>query len=80
MTEYISKNIVIEDLIDKYSFSVQFLMEKGVKCIVCGEPIWGTLEYAAKEKGFTDTEIDQLVNDFNFIINGKKYESGNKTG
>ena len=80
MAEYISKNILIEDLIDKYSFSVQFLMEKGVKCIVCGEPIWGTLEYAAKEKGFTDTEIDQLVNDFNFIINGKKYESGNKTG
>lgn len=59
----ITKNILIEELVDNYSFSVRFLMEKGIRCIMCGEPIWGTLEEAAKEKGFTDAEINKVVDE-----------------
>ena len=65
MSEFLSKNILIEELIDNYPFAIKFLMEKGVKCIVCGEPIWGTLENAAKEKGFSDKEIDKIVTELN---------------
>lgn len=57
----ITKEILIEELVEAYSFSVRFLMEKGIRCIMCGEPIWGTLEEAAKEKGFTDDEINNVV-------------------
>ena len=57
----ITKKILIEELVDTYSFSVRFLMEKGIRCIMCGEPIWGTLEEAAKEKSFTDEEINKVV-------------------
>lgn len=57
----ITKEILIEELVDTYSFSVRFLMEKGIRCIMCGEPIWGTLEEAAKEKSFTDEEINKVV-------------------
>ena len=57
----ISKDISIEDLVTEYPGSVKFLMEKGIKCLMCGEPIWGTLESSAKEKGFKDSEIDKLV-------------------
>ena len=57
----ITKDISIEELIEKIPESVNFLMNKGIKCIACGEPIWGTLEDAAKEKGFSDEEIDQIV-------------------
>jgi methionine synthase II (cobalamin-independent) len=57
----ISKDIYIEDLVRDYPFSVRFLSERGVKCIACGEPIWGTLEEAAREKGFDDAAIDRLV-------------------
>jgi len=57
----ITKEILIEELVDTYSFSVRFLMEKGIRCIMCGEPIWGTLEEAAKEKGFSDEVIDKVV-------------------
>jgi hypothetical protein len=49
----IDKVILIEDLIDLYPQSVQFLSKKGIKCIACGEPIWGPLENAILEKGFT---------------------------
>lgn len=57
----ISKDIYIEDLVHHYPFSVRYLSQKGVKCIACGEPIWGTLEEAAQEKNFTDDQISGLV-------------------
>ena len=61
----ITKDISIEELIEQKPESVNFLMEKGIKCIACGEPIWGSLEDASKEKGFSDEEIDQIVHELN---------------
>ena len=65
----ITKDILIEDLVRKYAGAVKFLMEKGIRCVACGDPIWGTLEEAAKEKGFSDKEIEQLVDDLNNLNN-----------
>ena len=59
----ITKDILIEELVNHYPFSVKYLMEKGIRCIMCGEPIWGTLEEAAKEKDFSDEEIEGFVNE-----------------
>ncbi|MBS3773659.1 MAG: hypothetical protein V5A59_12940 [Bacteroidales bacterium] len=59
----ITKDITIEELVEGVPQSVKYLMHKGVKCIACGEPIWGTLEDAAKEKGFTDEDIEMFVID-----------------
>ncbi|MCF8302140.1 MAG: DUF1858 domain-containing protein [Bacteroidales bacterium] len=61
----ITKDIPIEDLTEDYPFAVKYLSEKGIRCIVCGEPIWGTLEEAAKEKGFNDDQIQQFVDELN---------------
>ena len=44
-------------------------MEQGIRCLRCGEPIWGTLEAAAKEKGFTEQEIDNFVIQINNLEN-----------
>jgi methionine synthase II (cobalamin-independent) len=57
----ITKDIYIEELVRDYPFSVRFLSERGVKCIACGEPVWGTLEEAAREKNLDDAAIEQLV-------------------
>ena len=57
----ITKDITIEDLVELKPEAVRYLSEKGIKCIACGEPIWGTLEDAAREKGFGDEEIDGFV-------------------
>lgn len=57
----ITKDIEIEDLVRNYPFSIRFLADKGIKCIACGEPIWGTLEEAAEEKGFEKDEIDKII-------------------
>jgi len=47
--------------------SVRYLADKGIKCIACGEPIWGTLEEAARKKGFNDRDIEGFVRDLNAL-------------
>lgn len=59
----ITKEISIEDLVDTVPQAVKYLMHEGIKCIACGEPIWGTLEEAAKEKNFSDADIERFVKD-----------------
>ena len=59
----ITKDILIDELVNNYPFSVRYLSEKGIKCIACGEPIWGTLEEAAREKDFDDSTIQNFVNE-----------------
>lgn len=59
----ITKDITIEDLVDNVPQAVKYLMNEGIKCIACGEPIWGTLEEAAKEKGYSDEDITRFVQD-----------------
>ena len=61
----ITKDILIEDLVNNFPFSVKYLMENGIRCIMCGEPIWGTLADAAEEKGFSDEDIQRFVNEMN---------------
>jgi methionine synthase II (cobalamin-independent) len=63
--EKISAKMTIEDLVTAHPASVTYLMEKGIRCIACGEPIWGTLESAAREKGFKEDEIACFVSDLN---------------
>jgi len=64
----ISKDISIDTLVTEHPKSVRFLMEKGIKCLACGEPIWGTLESSAKEKGFSNEEIDNLIVELDTIL------------
>jgi len=67
----IEKTITIEDLVETIPGSVKYLMEQGIRCIACGEPIWGTLEEAAKEKGFNDEDIRKFVSDLNNLSYNK---------
>jgi len=59
----ISRDVSIEELVRSVPGSVRYLMEQGIKCLACGEPIWGTLESAALEKGFSPEQIDRVVED-----------------
>lgn len=61
----IDKTITIEELVRLMPSAVRYLSEKGIRCIVCGEPIWGTLEEAVLEKGFTHEDLSEIVNELN---------------
>ena len=76
----ITKDITIEDLIEEYPFSVQYLSKKGIRCIVCGEPIWGTLEEACEEKHFSPEQITEVIKELNDLKNqNKKTKNYDKT-
>ena len=70
----ITKDILIETLVEEYPFSVRYLMEKGIRCIMCGEPIWGTLEEACTEKNFSEDKIESIVAEMKSLA-----ESGDNT-
>ncbi len=65
----VNKSTTIEELVELYPEAVTYLMEQGIRCIRCGEPIWGTLEEAAIEKGFKDDDIQRFVKELNEIAN-----------
>ncbi len=76
----ITKDTEIEDLIEQVPAAVSYLSKKGIRCIMCGEPIWGTLEEAAKEKGFSDKEIGIFVQEINGLErNEENQKPGNFT-
>ncbi len=63
----ITKDTTIEELVENIPGAVKYLMEQGIRCIICGEPIWGTLEEAAEEKGFSEEQINKFVKELNEI-------------
>lgn len=70
MSRYgITKDIDIETLVTDFPFAVKYLQDKGIRCIACGEPIWGTLEEAASEKGFRAEEVDEIIRELNEFAN-----------
>ena len=50
----ITADVLIEDLVRECPQAVTILRDYGIRCLRCGEPIWGTLAEAAKEKGIDD--------------------------
>jgi methionine synthase II (cobalamin-independent) len=65
----ITRDITIEDLVNQLPDAVNYLSARGIRCIACGEPIWGTLAEAAKEKGFDNQQIEKIVEDINALNN-----------
>ena len=68
MIPQITKDIQIEDLVEQLPQSVSFLRENGIVCIICGEPVWGSLNDIAKQKDFSDDSIEQLVSELNQLL------------
>lgn len=59
----VSKEISVEDLVYHYPEATGFLLTKGLQCIICGEPVWGTLEELARGKNFTDDQLNELISE-----------------
>ena len=55
----------IEDIIESKPEAISLLMQKGIKCLVCGEPVWGNLEESAKNAKLNDNEIEIILSELN---------------
>lgn len=68
----ITEEIGIEDLVKLLPEAVSYLSENGIRCLRCGEPIWGSLKNAAEEKGFGQNEIKKFVDELNKMLKKTK--------
>lgn len=62
----ITKDMLIEDLVQDFPKLVGPLKVEGIVCLACGEAVWGTLEQQAQEKGMTN--IDEIVDRMNKLL------------
>lgn len=63
--KYFEKDTSIEDLVDEYPGAISLLSKFGIRCLICGEPSWGTIAEAANEKGISDKELDDIIIEIN---------------
>jgi len=68
----ITEDIEIEDLVKILPEAVSYLSENGIRCLRCGEPIWGSLKNAAEEKGFDELNIKTFVKELNKMLEKAK--------
>ena len=62
----IKLNMEIEDIIQKYPETIGPMQEMGVQCMLCGEPVWGTLGERIAEKELSNT--DEILERLNLIV------------
>ncbi len=62
----ITENVFIEDLVKDHPKVIRPLADHGLVCIGCGEPVWGTLQQLAENKGVTD--LENIIKELNELI------------
>ena len=64
----IDKHTTIEKIVSDYPRLIIPLREYGIKCILCGEPVWGTLEENALEKNIAADRLGEIINELNRLL------------
>ncbi len=65
LTHPVTLEDTVEDLVERYPRAIAFLMERGIRCIKCGEPAWGTLCELIHE---SPQDAEKLVADLNRFL------------
>ena len=65
----ITGEMLIEEIVEKYPETICPMQEMGVQCILCGEPVWGTLEEKVRDKGLQN--LDEIIEKLNQVISNK---------
>ena len=69
VNHFITKEMTIADVIEKYPSTIETLLMTGVHCIGCHVSYYETLEQGMKGHSLTDEEIDNAIKEMNKIIN-----------
>ncbi len=64
----ITKEMTVEEVIERYSDTVKVFMDLRIPCLVCGEPLWGTIEETAQRY---NVELDILLKELNQVLDNK---------
>ncbi len=63
--EYVKSSDSVDFVVETYPQVVKFFSEKGIVCVQCGEPLWGTLEDIIKKKNY---DVDTIIKELNEFI------------
>ena len=69
---FITRDMQIEDIVEKYPETIGPMQKMGIQCMLCGEPVWGTIEEKANDKGIEN--IDEIMAELNRIISVKQHQ------
>lgn len=65
MKRAIEPTTSVEELIEQFPAAVSIMLRNDLACLVCGEPVWGTVEELARTHGWQDQQIGSLVSELN---------------
>ena len=76
MEAKVTMDMQVEDLVEAFPEAVRFLTKRGLRCIRCSEPVWGTLEEFLRSEGVENSE--KLVEELNAYIQERKRQDRSK--
>ena len=75
-TIFVTKDMLLSEILEKYPDAAPILMGYGLHCIGCSFSSFDTLETGAKVHGMDDETIGMLLHDINLIIKKFKEAEG----
>lgn len=57
----------VAELLEQYPQANEFFLEKGFRCLRCGEPFWGSIEKFLKSSRFTG-DINALLDELRAYV------------
>lgn len=63
----ITKDTNIKELVFTFPASSSYFMKYKVKLLVSGDARWGTLENVLTSKGFSDEDINRMIDELNVL-------------
>jgi len=69
---FITKEMMISEVIEKYPSTIETLLMTGVHCIGCHVSYFETLEQGMKGHGMSNEEVDEVINEMNNVIDKEK--------
>jgi hypothetical protein len=67
--ERVTLETPVEELVAQYPAVARFLARRGVVCVVCGDPFWGTLGALIAQKNLPDPAA--IIADLNDFLAGE---------
>jgi methionine synthase II (cobalamin-independent) len=64
----ITGSTTLEELVAALPEAVSVLAKRGIRCIVCGEPVWGTLAEAVRDKGMSADQLSEITDELNRMV------------
>ncbi len=64
----ITKDMIIAEIVERFPYLAEYIMDYGVHCVGCGISSFETLEEGFMGHGMTSENIDVIIEELNKVI------------